>query len=97
MAWRLIFLCNAEAKITHDLTNSVHCVNRRLLASGRLDEPSLSAPGFVDSKRKRTTAYRTCGVTDPNDRSNAYTFVTLWPILYSPSDSADSRRKRFLN
>ncbi|XP_046973148.1 uncharacterized protein LOC124539833 isoform X2 [Vanessa cardui] len=40
----------------------------KLLASGRLDSPSIFIPGFVDTKRKRTISYRQCGVTDPNER-----------------------------
>ncbi|KAL4711587.1 hypothetical protein ACJJTC_003604 [Scirpophaga incertulas] len=44
----------------------------RLLASGRLDSPSIFIPGYVNSKRKRTTSYRQCGVTDPNDRKKGF-------------------------
>ncbi|XP_012547044.2 uncharacterized protein LOC101739289 isoform X1 [Bombyx mori] len=40
----------------------------RLLASGRLDSPSIFIPGYVDTKRKRGTQYRHCGVTDPNEK-----------------------------
>ncbi|VVC90046.1 unnamed protein product [Leptidea sinapis] len=40
----------------------------RLLASGRLDSPSLFIPGFVNTKRKKTISYRQCGVTDPNEK-----------------------------
>ncbi|XP_045780609.1 uncharacterized protein LOC123877773 [Maniola jurtina] len=40
----------------------------RLLATGRLDSPSLSIPGYVNQKRKRTIAYKQCGVTDPNEK-----------------------------
>ncbi|XP_053619640.1 uncharacterized protein Rsod [Plodia interpunctella] len=39
----------------------------KLLASGRLESPSIFIPGFVDTKRKKTTSYRQCGVTDPNE------------------------------
>lgn len=42
----------------------------RLLASGRLDSPSIYIPGHVDTKRKSTVAYRQCGVTDPNDKKS---------------------------
>ncbi|XP_068625420.1 uncharacterized protein Rsod isoform X1 [Battus philenor] len=60
----------------------------RLLASGRLDSPSIFIPGYVNSKRKRTTSYRQCGVTDPNDRkrssffgSQAVAARAAWPAL----------------
>lgn len=46
----------------------------RLLASGRLDSPSIFIPGFVDTKRKRTTSYRQCGVTDPNEKQKTSFF-----------------------
>ncbi|KPJ12105.1 hypothetical protein RR48_02994 [Papilio machaon] len=46
----------------------------RLLASGRLDSPSIFIPGYVNSKRKRTTSHRHCGVTDPNERKSSF----LW-------------------
>lgn len=41
----------------------------RLLATGRLDEPSVSTPGFDDPKRKKTLKYKVCSVEDPNDSS----------------------------
>jgi hypothetical protein len=44
----------------------------RLIATGRLDEPSLFIPGFVDQKRKKTLAYRTCSVRDPNDKNSKF-------------------------
>ncbi|XP_072936452.1 uncharacterized protein Rsod isoform X1 [Epargyreus clarus] len=46
----------------------------RLLASGRLDSPSIFIPGFVDTKRKRTVSYKLCGVTDPNERKKTSFF-----------------------
>ncbi|CAH0597827.1 unnamed protein product [Chrysodeixis includens] len=47
----------------------------KLLASGRLDSPSIFIPGYVNTKRKRTTSYRQCGTTDPNERKkNSYFF-----------------------
>lgn len=42
----------------------------RLITTGRLDEPSLYIPGYVNSKRKKTIAYRTCSVRDPNDKKS---------------------------
>ncbi|XP_050553803.1 uncharacterized protein LOC118270440 isoform X1 [Spodoptera frugiperda] len=47
----------------------------RLLASGRLDSPTIFIPGYVNTKRKKTISYRQCGTTDPNDRKkNSYFF-----------------------
>ncbi|CAG4945254.1 unnamed protein product [Parnassius apollo] len=47
----------------------------RLLASGRLDSPSIFIPGYVNSKRKKTTSFRQCGVTDPNEtKKTSYFF-----------------------
>ncbi|XP_075986340.1 superoxide dismutase family protein Rsod isoform X1 [Anticarsia gemmatalis] len=48
----------------------------RLLASGRLDSPSIFIPGFVNTKRKKTISYRQCGVTDPNDRKKSSFFFS---------------------
>lgn len=42
----------------------------RLIATGRLDEPTLFIPGYVNQRRKKTTGYRTCSVRDPNDRTS---------------------------
>lgn len=38
-----------------------------LIASGRLKEPSIAIPGYVDQKRKEMISYRACGVRDPNE------------------------------
>lgn len=43
----------------------------RLIAAGRLDAPSLYIPGYVNTKRKATISYRTCGVRDRNEKSKA--------------------------
>lgn len=40
-----------------------------LISNGRLNDPSISIPGYVDQKRKHTLSYRTCGVRDPNEKS----------------------------
>lgn len=40
----------------------------RLIAAGRLDAPSLFIPGYVNTKRKATISYRTCGVRDHNEK-----------------------------
>lgn len=41
----------------------------RLIASGRLDAPTLNIVGYSNQKRKKTLSYRTCGSRDPNDES----------------------------
>ncbi|XP_030019565.2 uncharacterized protein LOC115439736 [Manduca sexta] len=51
----------------------------RLLASGRLDSPSIFIPGFVNQKRKVTTSYRHCGVTDPNEKKKNSFFFSSNP------------------
>lgn len=40
-----------------------------LISNGRLSDPSIAIPGYVDQKRKHTLSYRTCGVRDPNEKS----------------------------
>lgn len=44
----------------------------RLIASGRLDSPTLSIGGYANPKRKKTLSYRTCGVRDPNEKNSKY-------------------------
>ncbi|CAH2059735.1 unnamed protein product, partial [Iphiclides podalirius] len=56
----------------------------RLLASGRLDSPSIFIPGYVNTKRKKTTSFRQCGVTDPNDRSKNSYFSASPPSATRP-------------
>lgn len=46
----------------------------RLIASGRLDTPTLNTVGYTDPKRKKTLAYRSCGVRDPNEKSRNFRF-----------------------
>ncbi|XP_041985312.1 uncharacterized protein LOC121737698 isoform X1 [Aricia agestis] len=48
----------------------------RLLASGRLEGPSIFIPGYVNTKRKTTTSYRQCGVTDPNEKKKTSFFFS---------------------
>ncbi|CAG9134497.1 unnamed protein product [Plutella xylostella] len=51
----------------------------RLLASGRLDEPSVFVPGFIDQKRKRTISYRNCGEgRDNNEKTKKSTFSSIF-------------------
>ncbi|XP_045506507.1 uncharacterized protein LOC123702765 isoform X2 [Colias croceus] len=54
----------------------------RLLASGRLDSPSIFIPGFIDTKRKRTVSYRQCGVTDPNEKQKQSNANLEGPFLF---------------
>ena len=49
----------------------------RLIAAGRLDAPSLYIPGYVNTKRKATISYRTCGVRDANEKRKFYTPKTI--------------------
>ncbi|CAH0763523.1 unnamed protein product [Diatraea saccharalis] len=53
----------------------------RLLASGRLDTPSIFIPGYVNTKRKRTISHRQCGVTNPNEKKSM-SFVLLAHFLH---------------
>lgn len=41
----------------------------RLIATGRLDQPTVYAPGYANTKRRKTLSYRQCGVRDPNEKS----------------------------
>lgn len=43
----------------------------RLIASGKQEAPTLYIPGHDASRRKKTIAYRTCGVRDPNEKKNS--------------------------
>lgn len=49
----------------------------RLIATGRLDEPTLYIPGYINPKRKKTLGYRTCSVRDPNDKNSMEFFMIL--------------------
>lgn len=53
----------------------------RLIAAGRLDAPSLYIPGYVNTKRKATISYRTCGVRDTNEKS-MYTISAKNLLIY---------------
>lgn len=44
----------------------------RLIASGRLETPTLNIIGYANQKRKKTLSYRTCGVRDPNEKSGKF-------------------------
>jgi hypothetical protein len=49
----------------------------RLIATGRLDEPTLYIPGYINPKRKKTLGFRTCNVRDPNEKNSKYCFSTF--------------------
>lgn len=53
----------------------------KLLSSGRLEEPSVFVPGYIDQKRKKKLGYRQCGARDPNEGSSSRKF------FYSQSSS----------
>lgn len=55
----------------------------KLLAIGRLDQPSVAIPGYVNPKRKKTLSYRTCGVRDPTAKGEKGFFSGSNPIKYS--------------
>ncbi|XP_022116350.2 uncharacterized protein LOC110994148 [Pieris rapae] len=66
----------------------------KLLASGRLDSPSIFIPGFIDTKRKRTISYKLCGVTDPNEKKSDYVYANLeGPFLFFGPKSLDKFKK----
>lgn len=46
----------------------------KLLATGRLEQPTVFVPGYVNTKRKKTLSYRTCGVRDPNENLRKTSF-----------------------
>lgn len=54
----------------------------KLIASGRLDNPSISIPGYVNQKRKVKLAYRQCGTRDPNDKSIIHTSIINYHIYF---------------
>ncbi|XP_077282996.1 superoxide dismutase family protein Rsod [Arctopsyche grandis] len=47
----------------------------KLLTTGKLDEPSISIPGFVNQKRKKSISYRQCGVRDPNEKTKTRSYI----------------------
>ncbi|XP_044006416.1 uncharacterized protein LOC122851330 isoform X2 [Aphidius gifuensis] len=54
----------------------------KLLATGKLDEPSLSITGYISTKRKKTLAYRQCNSRDPNaNRKNDSSTLDVSVIL----------------
>lgn len=44
----------------------------RLIASGKLESPTLNIVGYHNSKRKKALSYRTCGVRDPNEKPSKW-------------------------
>lgn len=53
------------------LAHSMELDLSRLIASGRLETPTLNIVGYANPKRKKVLAYRSCGVRDPNEKSKA--------------------------
>lgn len=55
----------------------------RLITTGRLDDPSLYIPGYVDQKRKTKLAYRACSVfSDPSEKKSELRFKFLYNFKY---------------
>ncbi|XP_058812526.1 uncharacterized protein LOC131677032 [Topomyia yanbarensis] len=74
--------------IVHFKGPSAHQIEQdfsKLLAIGRLDQPSIYIPGYVNPKRKKTLSYRTCGVRDPTDKGSKGFFSRANSIKYSLS------------
>lgn len=46
----------------------------KLLTSGKLDDPIIKIPGYVNQKRKKTLSYRICSVRDPNEKSKCFLY-----------------------
>lgn len=44
----------------------------RLIATGKLDDPSLFIPGYFNPKRKKRLGFRTCSVNDPNEKGSKF-------------------------
>lgn len=44
----------------------------KLISTGKLDEPSLAIPGYIQQKRKKTLGHRQCGSRDPNEKNFKY-------------------------
>ncbi|XP_043268911.1 uncharacterized protein Rsod isoform X2 [Venturia canescens] len=57
----------------------------KLMSTGRLEAPSLSIPGYVNSKRKSKLGYRQCGTRDPNDKNLKRSFWSSRAGSYSPA------------
>lgn len=64
-------LMHFKGPIAHQLEIDVS----RLIASGRLESPTLKIFGYVDKKRKKALSYRACGVRDPNEKSKYSPFA----------------------
>lgn len=65
-------LMHFKGPIAHQLEIDVS----KLIASGKLESPSLTIFGYVDKKRKKTLSYRACGVRDPNEKTSKLMFNT---------------------
>ncbi|XP_055533520.1 uncharacterized protein LOC129723361 [Wyeomyia smithii] len=72
--------------IVHFKGPSAHQIEQdfsKLLAIGRLDQPSIAIPGYVNPKRKKNLSYRTCGVRDPTLKGEKGFFSGSNPIKYT--------------
>lgn len=58
----------------------------KLLSSGRLDEPVIKIPGYVNQKRKKTLSYRICSVRDPNEKSEWFVVAQTQTCLCETID-----------
>lgn len=65
----------------------------RLIAAGRLDAPSLFIPGYVNTKRKATISYRTCGVRDPNEKRKCLVVILI--IYFAIYQAVQLKKKKF--
>lgn len=59
-------LMHFKGPIAHQLEKDLS----KLMASGRQEAPSLNIVGHHSATRKKTLAYRPCGVRDPNEKSS---------------------------
>lgn len=51
------------------LANQLEQDFARLLSTGKLESPTLSIPGYINTNRKSTISYKQCGTRDPNEKS----------------------------
>lgn len=67
----------------------------KLMSTGKLKEPSLAIPGYVQAKRKATLGHRQCGTRDPNEKNFIYpslaiifpppsfTILIVWTLIHN--------------
>ncbi|XP_034936914.1 uncharacterized protein Rsod [Chelonus insularis] len=94
----MISIDSRKTKILHDGTciqfflhfrgpyaNKIEQDFNKLITAGKLDEPSISIPGYVAPKRKRTLGHRQCGTRYLNDKNFNTKFSRSEANLYLPS------------